>query len=105
MIEKTNSRGAGISQGFQVQQFVLLLWCNACDLSSSSPCVSYRLEEEFHLRLERERQQRESTEAEALRRAARQEKMRKDLELAREAAETEVMIAEDARSAIPVSHK
>ncbi|CAN0148686.1 unnamed protein product [Ectocarpus sp. 12 AP-2014] len=59
-----------------------------------------RLEEEFHMRLERERQQREAAEAEALRRAARQEEMRKGLELAREAAETEFMSAEDARSAI-----
>eukprot|EP00903_Cladosiphon_okamuranus_P014179 g13176.t1 len=59
-----------------------------------------RLEEEFHLRLERERQQRENAEAEALRRAARLEERRKALELAREAAETAVMIAEDARSAI-----
>lgn len=61
-----------------------------------------RLEEEFHLRLERERQQRENAEAEALRRAARLEEKRKGLELAREAAETAVMIAEDARSAIAV---
>ena len=61
-----------------------------------------RLEEEFHLRLERERQQREYAEAEALRRAARLEERRKGLELAREAAETAVMTAEDARSAIAV---
>ncbi len=84
------------------ETFVLLLLCNACELAASY-CVSYRLEEEFHLRLERERQQRESTEAEALRRAARQEKMRKGLELEREAAETGLMIVEDARSVIPVS--
>lgn len=64
-----------------------------------------RLEEEFHLRLERERQQRESAEVEALRRAVRQEEMRKGMELAREAAETAVMIAEDARSAIAVRPK
>lgn len=55
--------------------------------------------------MERERQQRESVEAEALRRAARQEEMRKSMELAREAAETAAMIAEDARSAIAVRHK
>lgn len=54
------------------------------------------------MRLERERQQREAAEAETLRRAARQEEMRKGLELAREAAETEFMSAEDARSAIAV---
>lgn len=54
------------------------------------------------MRLERERQQREAAEAEALRRTARQEEMRKGLELAREAAETEFMSAEDARSAIAV---
>lgn len=64
-----------------------------------------RLEEEFHLRLERERQEREKAEAEALRRAARLEERRKGIELAREAAETAVMIAEDARSAIAVRLK
>lgn len=64
-----------------------------------------RLGEEFHLRLERERQQRENAEAEALRRAARHEERRKGIELAREAAETAVMVAEDARSAIAVRLK
>ncbi|CAM9581409.1 unnamed protein product [Hapterophycus canaliculatus] len=59
-----------------------------------------RLDEEFHLRLERERQKRDVTEAEALRRSARQEERRKGLELARETAETAIMIAEDSRSAI-----
>eukprot|EP00752_Nemacystus_decipiens_P009996 g8912.t1 len=68
------------------------------EIGSATP--SLRLEEEFHLRLERERQQRENGEAEALRRAARLEERRKALELAREAAETAVMAAEDARSAI-----
>ena len=52
--------------------------------------------------MERERQQRENAEAEALRRAARLEERRKALELAREAGETAVMVAEDARSAIAV---
>lgn len=52
--------------------------------------------------MERERQQRENAEAEALRRVARFEERRKSLELAREAKETAVMIAEDARSAIAV---
>lgn len=61
-----------------------------------------RLEEEFHLRLERERQKRDIAEAEELRRSARQEERRKGLELAREAAETAIMIAEDSRSAIAV---
>lgn len=71
-------------------------------LAQLTPVCYPRLEEEFHLRLERERQRRENAEAEALRRAARLEERRKALELAREAAETAVMIAEDARSAIAV---
>lgn len=53
--------------------------------------------------MERERQIREEAEAAALRRIARQERMRKELEIAREAAETAEMMAEDERSAIPVS--
>lgn len=61
-----------------------------------------RLEDEFHLRLELERQARDQAEGELLRRTARQEKMRKALEMASEAAETKGMAAEDARSAIPV---
>lgn len=45
---------------------------------------------------------REEVEAEALRRTARQENMRKELEVSREVAENVEMAAEDVRSAIPV---
>lgn len=76
-----------------------------CSVYLRIPRCYPRLEEEFHLRLERERQQRENAEAEALRRATRLEERRKGIELAREAAETAVMIAEDARSAIAVRIK
>lgn len=62
-----------------------------------------RLDDEFHFRLERERQTREADELATLRRSALQEEMRKYIELASEAAETASMSAEDARSAIPVS--
>ena len=57
-----------------------------------------RLDEEFHQRLERERQEREATEVGALRRAVVLKRMTGEQELTRAAAETAMMATEDARS-------
>lgn len=73
---------------------------NFCFKPPPSPI---RLEEEFHHRLERERLEREAAEAEALRMADAQERMAKEQESARAAAEIAIMIAEDGRSAVVVN--
>ncbi|CAM9290297.1 unnamed protein product, partial [Chrysoparadoxa australica] len=57
-----------------------------------------RLHEEFHHRLERERQERDSQEAQRIRHLAMLEEMRKKEELLAEAAERDLMAIQDERS-------